>query len=174
MLTSACGGEAPQGGGEARETPVVQSDGPVGTDTTASGRKDQAGELKTTVDPKVGPILTDAAGFSLYRFTKDSATPPKSACDGECTKLWPPVPAKGASLPKGLDKALLGTLTRPDGVAQLTLAGIPLYRYSKDTKPGEVKGEGVGGTWFASPPEEGIPALMVGPQGDSSSGMNRD
>lgn len=54
----------------------------------------------------------------------------------------------------------MGSLTRPDGVRQLTVAGMPVYRYSKDAKPGQVTGEGAGGTWFASMPEEGVSALQ--------------
>jgi hypothetical protein len=44
---------------------------------------------------------------------------------------------------------LVGTVGRPDGTQQLTLNGWPLYRFAKDTAPGDVNGEGVDGTWRA-------------------------
>ncbi|MCL7429402.1 hypothetical protein [Streptomyces sp. YS415] len=128
--------------------------------TEAQGRaKDPVGLLALAADPKLGPILTDEAGFTLYRNSEDTAQPPSSSCEGKCATLWPPVPAKGASLPPGIDSALMGSLKRADGVEQLTLAGVPVYRYAKDTAPGQVKGHGVGGIWFATPPEEGFPGL---------------
>jgi len=43
-------------------------------------------------------------------------------------------------------------VAREDGGQQVTIAGWPAYRYAKDTKPGEVKGQGAGGKWFAFTP----------------------
>ncbi|MFF6996855.1 SCO0930 family lipoprotein [Streptomyces sp. NPDC008313] len=114
---------------------------------------ESAGSLTVAEDTKLGKIVTDSAGFTLYRFDKDTAEPPKSACDGDCAKAWPAVPAGGASAAAGVDKALLGEVTRADGTKQLTLDGWPMYRYAKDTKAGDTKGEGVGGTWYASAPD---------------------
>jgi predicted lipoprotein with Yx(FWY)xxD motif len=65
----------------------------------------------------------------------------------------------------GVDKTLVGTVTRGDGSNQVTIAGWPVYRYVKDTAPGEVKGQGAGGNWFAVTPEgkkaSGEPANAV-------------
>jgi hypothetical protein len=33
------------------------------------------------------------------------------------------------------------------------LGGHPLYRYSGDTKPGDVNGQGIGGVWSAAGPD---------------------
>ena len=38
-------------------------------------------------------------------------------------------------------------MRRADGSWQLTLHGWPVYRFAGDAKPGQWKGEGVGGTW---------------------------
>ena len=43
---------------------------------------------------KLGEVVTDSAGMTLYRFDKDTAEPPKSNCDGDCATAWPPVPAR--------------------------------------------------------------------------------
>jgi hypothetical protein len=37
----------------------------------------------------------------------------------------------------------------------VTLNRWPLYRFAKDTTPGEAKGQGAGGTWFAATPDGG-------------------
>jgi predicted lipoprotein with Yx(FWY)xxD motif len=46
----------------------------------------------------------------------------------------------------------LAVITRSDGVKQVTYKGSPLYRYAADTAPGDAKGQGVGGVWFAATP----------------------
>jgi predicted lipoprotein with Yx(FWY)xxD motif len=64
-------------------------------------------------------------GLTLYRFDKDTAEPPKSNCDGDCATAWPPVPADDATAGAGIDKSLLGEVTRTDGTKQLTSAAGP-------------------------------------------------
>ncbi|MFE9680030.1 SCO0930 family lipoprotein [Streptomyces sp. NPDC002701] len=111
-----------------------------------------AGQLAVADTDKLGEVVTDSAGMTLYRFDKDTAEPPKSTCEGDCATAWPPVPSSGAAAPVGIDKALLGEVTRADGTKQLTIDGWPQYRFAKDTKAGDIKGQGVGGTWYASAP----------------------
>jgi predicted lipoprotein with Yx(FWY)xxD motif len=99
----------------------------------------------------LGPIVTDREGMTLYRFDKDTAKPSKSNCAGDCAATWLPVLAGSAADVEvtGVDKALVGTVARSDGSLQVTLAGWPLYRFAKDTKPCDTNGQGVGGVWFA-------------------------
>ncbi|MGW7194214.1 SCO0930 family lipoprotein, partial [Streptomyces sp. NPDC054838] len=118
----------------------------------ASGAKG-AGQLAVAANDALGPVLTDSAGFALYRFDKDTAKPPKSNCDGDCAKAWPAVAAGDATAAAGMDAALLGEVVRTDGSKQLTVAGWPVYRFAKDTKAGDTNGQGVGGTWFAAAPD---------------------
>ncbi|KIF72961.1 hypothetical protein QR77_01025 [Streptomyces sp. 150FB] len=113
-----------------------------------------AGQLAVRTDAKLKSIVADGQGMTLYVFTKDEATPGKSTCDGDCATAWPPVPAD-ATVSDGLNKDLLGSVTRTDGSKQLTLAGKPLYYFAKDTKPGDTNGQGVGGTWYAAQPDGG-------------------
>ncbi|MGW6460928.1 SCO0930 family lipoprotein [Streptomyces sp. NPDC055078] len=112
-----------------------------------------AGQLAVWDSRELGKVVTDSAGFTLYRFDKDTASPPKSNCDGDCAKAWPVVAAGGATAAPGVDAALIGEVTRTDGSKQLTIGGWPMYRFAKDTKAGDAKGQGVGGTWFASAPD---------------------
>lgn len=115
----------------------------------AGGLGAAAKTLAVKEAPGLGKVVTDGQGLTLYRFDKDTAKPPKSNCAGDCASTWPPVPAADAKAATGINAADLGSVTRADGGKQLTLGGWPVYRYAKDTAPGETKGQGVGGTWFA-------------------------
>jgi predicted lipoprotein with Yx(FWY)xxD motif len=115
----------------------------------------QAVKLVAMDVERLGQVLTDADGKTLYRFEKDTAHPPKSTCDGDCATAWPPLLATGAVDVQGVDPKLVGTVTRTDGSAQITVNGWPVYTYGKDTAAGEAKGQGVGGTWNAITPTGG-------------------
>lgn len=108
--------------------------------------------LQTATDPKLGTIVTDSAGFTLYRFDQDQSKPSVSTCNGGCAAIWPAEHDTGNVTVKGVDSKLVGSVTRADGTKQVTLNGWPLYRYAPDTKPGDTKGQGVAGTWFALTP----------------------
>ncbi|MEW2426207.1 SCO0930 family lipoprotein [Streptomyces nigra] len=162
LLATACGGgsedtSAPDASSTPPASPVAQS--PVAVPPGGDPRTGPAAQMALVNDPNIGPLLTDGTGFTLYRFTDDGAKPTTSACNGECAKTWPPVPAEGATLPAGVDPKLKGSIERADGTKQLTIGGIPLYRYAKDAKPGQVSGDGVGNTWFAGLPPEEVPGL---------------
>ncbi|MFC8261302.1 SCO0930 family lipoprotein [Streptomyces sp. NPDC057291] len=169
-LTTACGQdkgtESPNGQNVGNASPAGQagsgydtdsgygSDTGYGSDSEAqSAKSKQAGQLAVWDSKKLGKVLTDSEGFTLYRFDKDTASPPKSNCEGDCAKIWPVVPAGNVTVAAGTDDALIGKVTRADGTQQLTIAGWPMYRYAKDAKPGDANGQGVGGTWFASAPD---------------------
>ncbi|WP_447003542.1 COG4315 family predicted lipoprotein [Saccharothrix isguenensis] len=102
--------------------------------------------------PKMGDVVQDGDGRTLYRFDKDTPTPAKSNCEGQCAVTWPPVLSSGAPQLQGVDPALVSTVKRADGSEQVTLDGWPLYTYAKDEAPGQWKGQGVGGTWFVVQP----------------------
>ncbi|AWZ10561.1 MULTISPECIES: SCO0930 family lipoprotein [unclassified Streptomyces] len=125
----------------------------AGAEAGADGAPKPGGQLAVAQNDQLGSVLTDSAGFTLYRFDKDTAKPPKSNCDGDCAKTWPVVAAGDATAAAGTDPALLGEVVRTDGSKQLTVAGWPVYRFSKDTKAGDTNGQGVGGTWFAAAPD---------------------
>lgn len=104
------------------------------------------------VIPKMGAIVTDAKGWTLYRFDEDTAKPPATNCAGKCAEIWPPALTNGNPQLSGVDPTLVGTVRRADGSLQLTLHGWPLYRYIGDPKKGAWKGQGVGGTWWVAAP----------------------
>ncbi|MFG3120319.1 SCO0930 family lipoprotein [Streptomyces sp. NPDC048197] len=170
-LTAACGSSDNQSAGTTTTDnvqPAGQGTSQYGYGSSGSGQGDDgyggqaggdsgksaqtgpsAGTLALHQDAKLGPVVTDSKGMTLYRFDKDTAEPPKSNCSGSCATTWPPVPADGSSAPAGIAKSALGSVTRADGTKQLTIGGWPAYRYAKDTKAGDTKGQGVGGTWNA-------------------------
>jgi predicted lipoprotein with Yx(FWY)xxD motif len=120
-----------------------------------AAQTDAASKLSVTTAGELGQIVVDGKGMSIYRFDNDTGKPSKSNCLADCAVAWPPVKVTGdpAAIPvEGIDKALLGSVDREDGTKQLTIAGWPQYNYAKDTKPGDVLGQGVGGKWFATTP----------------------
>ncbi|WP_354639254.1 hypothetical protein [Kitasatospora camelliae] len=159
-LVTACESDYSSSSGTSGSTGAASQSQPAQSQPTQAGaqpggQSGQAG-LATATAAGLGAIVTDNEGRTLYRFDKDTAKPPVSNCNGACATTWPPVMA-GDSAPelKGIDKALVSTVTRADGSKQVTLNGWPVYRYAPDTKPGDTKGQGVNGTWFVITPTGG-------------------
>jgi predicted lipoprotein with Yx(FWY)xxD motif len=103
---------------------------------------------------RLGSVLVDGQGHTLYLFTKDSKT--ASACSGACATAWPPLQGSGTpNVSSGAKASLIGTIKGSGGASQVTYNGHPLYGFVKDTKSGDTNGEGVtafGGSWFAISP----------------------
>lgn len=176
-LTTACGqdkGESPNGQAVGAAAPA---DGGYGSDTgygdESAAEPKTAGQLAVWDSKKLGKVITDGEGFTLYRFDNDTAEPPKSTCAGECEKAWPVVAAGDVKAAAGTDASKIGEVTRDDGTKQLTLGGWPMYRYAKDTNPGDANGQGVGGTWFASAPD-GKKAALGSAGADEAGGTEAD
>ena len=91
--------------------------------------------------PKMGGMMTNPAGMTLYTFDKDAGG--KSACNGPCVGNWPPLMA-GADAKASGDWSVI---TRDDGSKQWAYKGKPLYLWSKDQKPGDMTGDGFNGIW---------------------------
>jgi predicted lipoprotein with Yx(FWY)xxD motif len=102
---------------------------------------------------KLGRVLVDAQGRTLYLFMKDKND--KSACAGACATGWPPLLTSGK--PKagtGVASKLLGTTVRRSG-RQVTYDGHPLYTYAGDSRAGQTNGEGsnaFGAAWYVLAP----------------------
>jgi predicted lipoprotein with Yx(FWY)xxD motif len=117
----------------------------------AGGGSTQNAALATAQSASLGTIVTDSKGKTVYLYTKDTASPSTSNCSGQCAQNWPPVPASGGAV-QGIDKSLVGSVTRADGTKQMTLNGWPLYEFAGDSASGDVNGQGKGGVWFAVTP----------------------
>lgn len=126
---------------------------PATTPAAAAATPAPDSTVKMAEDPKLGTILTDVKGMTLYLYTKDTSG--VSNCYDACATNWPPLLASSSmqSWPAGLP-GTLGTTARKDGAMQLTYNGMPLYLYAKDTKAGDTVGQGVGSVWFVVKPGE--------------------
>jgi predicted lipoprotein with Yx(FWY)xxD motif len=100
----------------------------------------------------IGEVLTDDSNMTLYTFSLDS--PGNSTCDGECAQEWPPFVVNGDSqlaVPSNASGGI-GAIMRSDEY-QITYNGLPLYRYSGDSEPGDISGDNLtsfNGTWSAA------------------------
>jgi predicted lipoprotein with Yx(FWY)xxD motif len=93
-------------------------------------------------------VLTNTAGMTLYTFDKDAGGSGKSACNGPCAANWPPLMA-------GADAKASGDYTivvRDDGGRQWAYKGKPLYLWIKDSKPGDMTGDGFNKVWRVARP----------------------
>ncbi|MDX6410706.1 MAG: hypothetical protein QOE91_222 [Gaiellaceae bacterium] len=111
----------------------------------------QTGGAKVAIAPsRLGRILVDSRGMTLYDFAKDKST--ASTCYGACAALWPPLTTKGRPVAgRGVRASLLGTTKRKDGKLEVTYNGHPLYYFVTDRKPGQTTGQGVnqfGAPWW--------------------------
>ena len=100
----------------------------------------------TTVTVSSGEILANSEGFSLYTWDRDESG--KSNCYDSCATSWPPLLAENPDS----DTEGFSVISRKDGSLQWTQNGQPLYTYVSDEKPGDVSGDGVGGTWHLARP----------------------
>ena len=144
VLCAACGsggvGQSAGGYGAAPPTAAPPSSAPAPVVTV------------NAAESKLGKILVDSRGRTLYALTKDANGTP--TCDGACADAWPPLMANGATKPSaGVDAALLSTVPRSDGTSQLKVGKWPVYLYAGDGAPGDVNGQGSGGVWFVVSPD---------------------
>jgi predicted lipoprotein with Yx(FWY)xxD motif len=115
----------------------------------ASGRRAKL-QLRST---KVGTILVNGHGFTLYAFTKDG--PKRDACVKikGCLHAWPALTTSGTPIAgQGISASLIGTIKVKGVGLQVTYAGHPLYTYIGDTHPGStyyVNRFQFGGRWPA-------------------------
>ena len=132
LLISACGSSTTPGGAAGAST----------TTPTASASQSQASATVGVASNKLGQILVDGRGFSLYLFEADTTT--KSTCSSDCAANWPPLLTNGTPMASGAAaQAMLGTTARSDGTNQVTYNGHPLYFFVSDTQAGDTHGQGL-------------------------------
>ena len=138
MLAAACGGSSPS------TSAASASPSPSATGT----------KVAVATNAKLGQILVDDKGMTLYLFVADTGT--ASTCYTNCATVWPPLLTAGSpQAGTGVDASLLGTTTRTDAKVEVTYKGHPLYYFFKDKAPGDTTGQGVngfGGLWWVVSP----------------------
>ena len=104
--------------------------------------------FKTT--GSLGRVLVDGSGHVLYIDTRDRLN--HVSCTGKCAKLWPPLLLAGGAerAVAGTGVTGLGTVPRAKHRLQVTWHKKPLYRYVGDRHPGQARGQGKGGIFFAA------------------------
>lgn len=105
-------------------------------------------QLRTT---RLGKILVNSRGFTLYMFTADSSRHDRCVSIRGCTGVWPVLGSRRPTAGSGVKASLLGTIRLPGGVSQVTYAGHPLYTYVADSGPGQTSYVGIkqfGGFWY--------------------------
>ncbi|GLZ29603.1 hypothetical protein Lesp02_17930 [Lentzea sp. NBRC 105346] len=166
--------------GDTGQAPVLQEPAQAPTtDTQPPQAQTQAPATQAPVSSikivgkdvaKMGRVVQDGDGRTLYRFEKDTPKPDtKSNCNDACATTWPPLLSETVPQIEGVDPAIVKLITRADGKKQVAIGNWPVYTYSKDEKPGQWKGQGVGNTWFVIQPDgkrniECLPAGTVVPQ----------
>ena len=150
VALAGCGGSDSSSGSEG----AYGSGGETTAEPASSATETESAAVVAVAPvPKLGKLIVDSEGFTLYDFDKDKGT--TSACYGACAEFWPPLTTSGAPEAEGVSAGMLGTTMRKDGTEQVTFAGHPLYRFSEDEKPGEANGNDLdvfGGTWYALQP----------------------
>ena len=99
-------------------------------------------------------LVVDSHGRTLYALHPETSH--HLLCKSHaCFEAWPPLTVHSASTTllagHGVE-GRLGVLRRSDGKLQVTLRGMPLYRFSGDSGKDEANGEDIksfGGTWHA-------------------------
>ena len=111
-----------------------------------------AAPVLKTASTSLGTIVVDAKGMTVYVFDKDTANSGKSACNAGCSATWTAVKAASSTPPVAGVTGMVGTISRDDGTVQVTINGLPVYTFANDAAAGDVKGQGVGGIWWAVAP----------------------
>ncbi|MGZ6643949.1 MAG: COG4315 family predicted lipoprotein [Solirubrobacteraceae bacterium] len=124
----------------------------VGRSPPANSGQTAAARTVAVRRSKLGRILVDAHGRTLYLFREDHGS--KSTCFGGCARVWPPLLVAGRPVAgPGVDAAKLTARPRRHSrLQQVTYNGHPLYTTVADKRPGQFEGQGWLGTWFVVSP----------------------
>ena len=104
---------------------------------------------------RLGPILVDGSGHTLYLFTQDKRR--RALCTSDylnCTTIWLPLMTAGRPRGEaGIKTRLLEVFhrTKPAG-SQVAYHGHPLYRFVDDKQPGDLAGQGTYDYWYVLSP----------------------
>ncbi len=120
---------------------------PYSSSNTSANSANQTQQVQKSVykmmsKDKLGMVMTDPKGMTLYTFAKDTSG--VSNCSGGCLHAWPAyvAPSQTGNFP-----ANMSVIKRSDGTLQYAWKGMPLYYYSKDGDSGDAYGNGIGGVW---------------------------
>jgi predicted lipoprotein with Yx(FWY)xxD motif len=149
LVAAGCGSNNNSGGSNS-------GGGAYGGASPTTGGQATAATVSTSTS-KLGQILVDGGGRTLYLFQKDQ--PNQSACSGACASAWPADRSSGTpKASSGVNASRLGTTKRGDGTTQVTYNQHPLYYYSGDSAAGQQNGQNLnvfGAKWYVVAPAGG-------------------
>jgi predicted lipoprotein with Yx(FWY)xxD motif len=136
----------------ARPSPTA-SPKPASPRPSASAPSSGDVTIHTAKSASLGTYLAAPDGKTLYTLSSDPTD--KSTCAGACATAWPPllIAADGKISQPTTVMGTFGIIKRADGTHQVTFDGHPLYKFVKDTAPGQTNGEGIvafGGKWLVA------------------------
>jgi predicted lipoprotein with Yx(FWY)xxD motif len=170
VLLSSCASTSSPTAGSAYSDGATTS---AASATASSGSGTMASQPKkvmlTIRKTKIGYVLTNAKGYTLYWYSKDVKGGGTSACTGQCLITWPAVTGKPAVVAGLKLNGILGTITRPGGIVQATYNGYPLYTFAGDSRPGDTAGNGLEGVWHVITGDVLTSSVPSGTGGSSSS-----
>ena len=105
-----------------------------------------ASSAYAAVPKEANGMFVDENGMTLYTFDKDTKGGP-SACTGGCAQAWPAAMAGASDQPSGK-----WTMEAADGGKQWAYDGKRVYRFAKDTKPGDKNGDNFRDVWHVVKP----------------------
>ncbi len=157
LILAACQGAAAQPTAPAATSAPAETAAPAATEAPAEAT------INVVAEAKLGNILVDGSGMTLYIYTKDE--PDKVNCSGKCIDNWPPLLTQGSpNLGDGVDASLIGTAPLPDGTMIVTYDHRPLYYFVKDKQAGDIVGQGNNDVWYVVAPD-GTPVGYQAPGG---------
>lgn len=130
--------------------------GPANSRAAARQAANKAATVQTKTLKKLGTILVNSKGRTLYMFVPDQRK--KVTCKGSCAVAWPPLKLKKGTKPTAggaAKQSLLGSDKNPSGGRVVTYNRWPLYTYIADSKPGQATGQALdlnGGLWYVLSP----------------------
>ena len=145
--------------------PSASSNTTVAPSTTTAPDTTSASAPPTSVAPadatvtlattKLGKVVVDSKGMTLYRFDNDTVAGKSTCGAGPCASTWPAAIVTGTpTAGTGIEASKLGTFTRADdGKTQLQIGGHPVYTFAGDSKAGDTNGQGIIGKWYAVSPD---------------------
>lgn len=152
LALTACGTSTMAGSAYSGATATTMSSASPAASTMASGSPMASGKamssaVLTVKKTKIGYVLANASGYTVYWFAKDPRGSSHPACTGNCLLAWHPVTGRAVAAKGVRLDAKLACITRSTGVMQATYNGFPLYTFGSDSAPGLTNGNGSGGVW---------------------------
>ncbi|MDQ6755253.1 MAG: hypothetical protein M3017_18070 [Actinomycetota bacterium] len=162
-----CGSTAGSGTSSGVSAPATAASSSSSDSGSSGSGSASAGDL-SVAKSSLGQIVVDGRGMTVYVFDKDVADSGKSNCTGGCASLWPAVVAMSDTPAVSGVTGKVGTITTTAGTKQLTINGLPVYTFTKDSAAGDVQGQGFMKLWWVLDPAGAKVSAMPEPSAPAS------